>query len=160
MNNLVIAIISGVLIAGGTLISLVPIFPGVQIAWIGLVIFAWYHHFQSVSIWGVVVFALLVMSTFIVDLIAPALAVKGQKASREGTWGALLGGMLGVFVLGPIGILLGPFIGALLGEMIHAANSEHALRVAASSLLSFLIGTGFKLIVGTCMFVYFLLHVF
>src|SRR5205807_1475950 len=102
------------------------------------------HHFASISVWGLMAFALLIGVCELVNIFAPAIAAKGRKASKLGALGAMLGGLLGVFTLGPIGIFLGPFIGAYLGEMLNSANAENALKVATASMFGIVIGSTFK----------------
>lgn len=155
--NIWISIISGLLIVIGTLGAVLPFLPGLPVAWLGLLVYAWFNHFPSGLIWGLAVFGILIVLTIVVDVFAPAIAAKGKKASREGVWGAIIGGLLGISVLGPIGILIGPFVGAFIGEMISSANSEHALKIATASMFGLVLGGAFKLIVGTSMFIYFLI---
>lgn len=158
MNEAVLAVISGFLIVLGTLGAVLPFLPGLPLALVGLGLYAWFT--DEISIWGLVVFAILTLLTIVVDVLAPAIAAKGRKASRMGVAGAIIGGILGIFLLGPIGILLGPFVGAFIGESMNAASGEHALRVAVASLFGLVIGSVFKLIVGTGMFIYFLIAIF
>ena len=59
-----------------------------------------------------------------------------------------------------IGLLraqLGPFFGALIGELLHDSRDRRkALRVGVGSFLSFVVGTGLKLIVSISMFIHIL----
>lgn len=155
-----IDIISGLLIIIGTIGSVLPFLPGLPVAWAGLLIFTIWGRSYSASmydIWGLIIFAVLILFTVIVDIFAPALAARGRKASKFGVLGGILGGLLGIFILGPIGILVGPFVGAFLGEIINSATTEHAFRVAAASLFGLVIGSAFKLLVGTSMFIYYII---
>jgi len=152
-------IISSLLIVAGTLGAVLPFLPGLPLAWIGLLLYAWAHHFPTSMIVGLIVFAVMIALTVVVDVFAPALAAYGHKASKTGLAGAIIGGIFGVIVLGPIGILIGPFVGAFIGELAHAGNSQHAIRVAFASRLGLIIGTAFKLLVGISMLVYFIIMV-
>ncbi|MBX4204786.1 MAG: DUF456 domain-containing protein [Candidatus Doudnabacteria bacterium] len=161
MNNLAINLISGFLIIMGTLGAVLPLLPGLPVAWLGLLLFAWYTHFAYVGVWGLVVFGILIGLTMLVDLFAPAImAAGGGKASRFGILGATIGGFAGIFFLGPLGILFGPFVGAYIGEILNNASREHALKVAWASMLGLVIGSLFKLLIGTTMFIYFLIKLF
>ena len=157
MDTIWIALISGLLIVIGTLGAILPFLPGLPVAWVGLLI---YSIWGRADIWGLIVFGVLIGLTIIVDIFAPAIAAKGRKASRLGVMGAIIGGLIGIFALGPIGILLCPFVGAFIGEMMNAANTEHALRVATAAMFGLVIGSAFKLIVGSAMFIYFLIRLF
>jgi uncharacterized protein YqgC (DUF456 family) len=117
--------------------------------------FGFYTHFQSVSIWGAVIFSVLTLLTILLDVFAPALGARGYKSSKWGGTGAIVGGLLGIFIMGPIGAIVGPFVGGFIGEYMHAANAHHALRVAWGSFVGMIIGSLFKLIVGISMFIYF-----
>ncbi len=150
-------LIALILIIIGTLGSVLPFLPGLPVAWLGLLIYAWATDFTTVTIWGLIVFAILTALTVMVDVLAPAIATRGRKASKMGTVGAVIGGLLGIFVLGPIGILLGPFIGAFIGEMMNNTKTQHAFRVAIASMFGLVISSVFKLIIGTSMFIYFLI---
>lgn len=158
--NIWVNILAGLLIIVGTLGAILPILPGLPLAWVGLFVYAWSTDFTQISVWMILIFALLTAVTVIVDITAPALAAKGKKASRSGALGALIGGFVGVFTLGPIGIILGPFLGAFIGEMMYEANAEHAWRIAWASMLGLVVGSVFKLAVGFSMFIYFLFKVF
>ncbi|MBX4191453.1 MAG: DUF456 domain-containing protein [Candidatus Doudnabacteria bacterium] len=152
MNNVLLVVISGILILIGTLGAVLPFLPGLPVAYVGLLLFAWFS--KSVSIWTLVTFGILTLFTIVVDVLAPAIAARGHKASKMGITGAFIGGLVGAIFLPPLGILIGPFLGAYIGEMMTHANSEHALRVALASLFGLVIGSIFKLIVGASMFIY------
>ncbi len=156
MNNFLLISISGLLIVLGTVGSVLPFLPGLPVALAGLILFAWFS--KAVSIWVLVVFGILTLLTIVLDILAPAIAAKGRKASAMGITGALLGGIFGIF-LGPIGIILGPFLGAFIGEIMNRANAEHALKIAIASVFGLIIGSLFKLIVGVSMFIYFVVAV-
>ena len=57
--------------------------------------------------------------------------------------------------MGPLGIIVGPFIGAVLGELLHnRQNLDKAITVGFGSLVSFLVGSGIKLVVSGFMMYY------
>jgi uncharacterized protein len=153
VNNVLLVSLSFLLIILGTLGAVLPFLPGLPLALGGLILFAWFS--KAVSGWTLIVFTILTLLTIVVDVLAPAIAASGRKASKLGIFGALIGAIFGIFILGPIGILLGPFIGAFLGELMNSATTQHAFRVAVASLFGLVIGSAFKLVVGFSMFLYF-----
>lgn len=62
--------------------------------------------------------------------------------------------IVGLF-LGPMGLILGPFVGAVVGEMtVNRDDSAKAIRVGFGAFLSFIVGTGIKLIASIAMLIY------
>lgn len=158
MSHALVGILSFVLIIGGILGAVLPFLPGLPVSFVGLLIYAWYTDFQSVSALALVVFGLLIAATVALDIFAPAIAAKGHKASSFGTLGAVIGTVLGVIIFGPLGIILGPFIGAFVGELANTgASTDRAFKVAYAAVIGMLVGTVFKLMVGLGMVIYFLI---
>ena len=141
----IIALLCGII---GVIGSVLPILPGVALSYIGLVC-AYFTSASTITtpmlwVWGIVTVAVCVM-----DYILPAYFSKMFGASKAGMTGATLGVFAGIF-LGPIGIVFGPFAGAVLGEMLNQNRTlGEAIKVGFGSFLSFLVGTGIKLIVAT-----------
>ena len=141
----IIALLCGII---GVIGSVLPILPGVALSYIGLVC-AYFTSASTITtpmlwVWGIVTVAVCVM-----DYILPAYFSKMFSASKAGMTGATIGVFAGVF-MGPIGIVVGPFAGAVLGEMLNQNRTlGEAIKVGFGSFLSFLVGTGIKLIVAT-----------
>ena len=141
----IIALLCGII---GVIGSVLPILPGVALSYIGLVC-AYFTSASTITtpmlwVWGIVTVAVCVM-----DYILPAYFSKMFGASKAGMMGATIGVFAGIF-LGPAGIVFGPFAGAVLGEMLNQNRTlGEAIKVGFGSFLSFLVGTGIKLIVAT-----------
>ena len=159
MAYFLVSLVCGILILGGVAGSLLPVFPGLPVAYLGLLIFAFFTHFATVTGSALAVFAILILLTIVMDTFGAALFARGHKASSFGTAGAIIGAIAGVFILGPLGILFGPFLGAFIGELANASDTHHAWRVAWGALMGTIAGTAFKLIVGSAMSIYFLIRV-
>jgi uncharacterized protein YqgC (DUF456 family) len=57
--------------------------------------------------------------------------------------------------MGPVGIIFGPFLGAIAGEMLNQKRTlDEAIKVGFGSLISFIVGTGLKLVVTGMMMYY------
>ena len=105
--------------------------------------------------WGILSVAVIVM-----DYLLPGYLSKKFGGTKAGSIGATVGTIVGIF-LGPIGLILGPFAGAVIGEMMgKQLKFEEALKVGFGSMLSFLVGTLFKLIVGGFMLYYIIKDIF
>ena len=146
----VIAIICGII---GLMGTIVPVLPGTIISYAGLlcISFSSYSELSSFMLvaWGIVAVAVIVM-----DYVLPGYFSKKFGGTKSGTVGATVGTILGIF-FGPLGIILGPFFGAVTGELLaEKLTFRQSLKVGFGSMMSFLVGTLFKLIAGGFMLYY------
>ena len=146
----IIALLCGI---AGIIGSIVPILPGPALAFIGLVC-AYFGSAGTITtstlwVWGIVTIVVCIM-----DYILPAYFSRMFGGSKAGMMGATIGIFAGMF-MGPIGVIVGPFAGAVLGEMISEHRTlDEALKVGFGSFLSFIVGTGIKLVVTVMMTYY------
>jgi len=75
------------------------------------------EHSSSWFTLGVLVVLLLL--SILADNVASAMGAKWFGATKWGMWGALIGGIGGLF-FGILGLLVGPLIGAFAGELLFA----------------------------------------
>ena len=147
---IIIALVVGIV---GLLGVVVPVLPGTIFSYIGLVcvyiISDGYVSVNQLILWGVVAVAAILL-----DYILPGYFSKLFGGSKAGITGATVGTFLGIF-FGVPGIVFGPFVGAVAGEMLGANISfEKALKVGFGSMLSFVVGTGVKLVAAVYMLYY------
>ena len=144
------AIVCGLI---GIIGSVVPILPGPALSFVGLLC-AYLSDSSSITtgmlwMWGVITAVVSIM-----DYVLPGYFSKVFGGSKAGITGATLGVFAGLF-MGPIGIILGPFAGAVIGEMLNQHRTlDEAVKVGFGSLLSFIVGTGLKLVVAGMMMYY------
>ncbi|GIW24611.1 DUF456 domain-containing protein [Meiothermus sp.] len=103
----------------------------------------------SLPIW--IVLAVLTVLSSLVDNIAGALGAKRFGGSRQGVWGAFVGGLMGIFVLPPLGLFLMPLVGAYVGELVAGRSAEAALRGAWGAVLGLLGGLAGKFLIHLLM---------
>lgn len=137
----------------GIIGSVIPILPGPALSFVGLLC-AYLSDGSSITtgmlwMWGVITAVVSIM-----DYVLPGYFSKVFGGSKAGITGATLGVFAGLF-MGPIGIILGPFAGAVIGEMLNQHRTlDEAVKVGFGSLLSFIVGTGLKLVVAGMMMYY------
>ena len=138
----------------GILGCVLPVLPGVPLAYCGLLLlhatdkvqFSW----QFLVIWAVVTIVVQVL-----DSVVPIWGTKKFGGSKMGVWGSTIGLLVGLF-FGPWGIVLGPFLGAVVFELIDGKNTRLALKAGWGSFVGLMTGTILKLICCGLMTYYFI----
>lgn len=140
----VIAIICGII---GLLGTILPVLPGTIISYIGLVCVS-FMSYSELSIFMLVVWGVISTAVIVMDYILPGYFSKKFGGTKAGSIGATVGTILGLF-FGPMGIILGPFVGAVAGELLsNKLTFREAIIVGFGSMMSFFVGTLFKIVVG------------
>lgn len=152
---LIIALVAGVI---GLLGVIVPVLPGTLLSFGGLVC-AYFVTGSTITTTQLIVCGIVSVVVVLLDYLLPGYFTKVFGGTKSGITGATIGTFVG-FIFGIPGIILGPFFGAVIGEMVGGkADIDRALSVGLGSLLSFLVGSGIKLIAGLYM-IYHIIKVF
>lgn len=133
---------------------IVPALPGVILSYAGFVCayFCSYSQISTAVLW---IWLAVTVFVSVADYFLPAYMTRRFGGSRAGAIGATIGTVVGFFFIPPLGILLGPFVGAVIGELCHNREDiPKAILVGFGSFLSFIVGTGLKLIAAVGMFLH------
>lgn len=154
----ILIILGAVCLLVGLAGCILPVLPGVPVAYGGLwllhatnkVQFGW----RFLLVWGVVTVVVQIL-----DAVVPVWGTKVMGGSKAGVWGSTIGLVAGLF-LGPWGIVLGPFVGAVAGEILANRNENgislgQALKAGTGSFVGLLTGTVLKLTCVGLMVYYF-----
>lgn len=137
----------------GIIGSVVPVLPGPALSFVGLIC-ASLTDDSTISAAKLWTWGIITLIICILDYILPGYFSKMFGGSKAGITGATIGVFIGLF-MGPMGIILGPFVGAVAGEMFNQSRPlSEAIKVGFGSLISFIVGTGLKLIVTGMMMYY------
>ncbi len=148
-----------VLFAVGLIGTVLPVFPGTTIILAAAVI----HRVMlggEKSIGGRALFFLVLLTivSYALDFLSGYLGAKRFGASKWGTFGAIMGGLVGLF-FGIVGLFVGPVIGAVTGEFIAGKKMIAAGRAGWGSLLGNIGGILAKLTIALVMISLFLMNV-
>ena len=138
------------LIVVGVAGTVLPALPGVPLIFGGVLLAAWIGDFQRISVFTVVVLAVLEVLGIVIDYIAAALSAKRAGASKEGIIGAAIGTLAGI-ATGLWGLLFMPLVGAAVGEFIAHKDALRAGKVGAATWFGLLVGTAIKLAIAFTM---------
>ena len=132
-----------------------PVIPAVLFLWIGFIIYQWGIDDTSLSwiFWLGMLFLTLLI--FISDLLMNRYFVNRFGGSKKGEWAALIGVILGSFILPPFGIVIVPFILVLIVEMLEQKRFDLALKVSFGSIVAFFSSTFTQAFVMLIMVIWF-----
>jgi len=145
-----------VLMAVGLIGTVLPIFPGTAVILAAAVL----HRVmlgadKSIGWRSFAVLTALTLASYALDFAAGYLGARHFGATRWGIFGALAGGIVGIFFALP-GLLFGPIIGAVAGEIIGGQRLASAGRAGWGALLGNLAGMLGKLVIALAMVGWFL----
>lgn len=136
---------------------IVPFIPDIILIFLGALVYGLYTDFTVISGSIIIVFALLTILAFLIDVIASILGAKTQKASIYGQIGAVVGALFGLFTSGIFGIIIGPVLGVVIFEIIFAQKKlNQAAKAGLGALLGFVFGSLFKIVLAAFMIGWFI----
>lgn len=155
-----ILILVGVFLIIGLIGTLVPVLPGVGLIFGGILLYALYFGIETIGISTLLLLGGVTLFSIVLDYLAASYGAKTFGASSAGSLGAVIGGLIGLFVLNLPGLLLGVFLGAALTEWWIARQTAHgSLKAGFGAVIGFLGGTVLKLILGILLVVVFLMKI-
>ena len=114
--DILLIILGALCLLVGLVGCVVPVLPGVPLAYVGLLLLHWTEQvqftWQFLVIWAVITIVIQVL-----DFIIPAWGTKKFGGTKWGVTGSTLGLLVGLF-MGPFGIIAGPFVGAVVGAVV------------------------------------------
>lgn len=126
-----------VVMLAGLVGTFIPALPGLPIIWVAALVYAILTGFQSIGWLFLLLTGLVVLLVQVAEQMARAWGAKRFGASKWGTWGAVIGSLIGLFFM-PFGLFLGPFLGALLAELVQGRSFEEAAKAGWGGLVGVL----------------------
>lgn len=143
MIDIILIVLGSIFLLLGLIGCVIPMLPGPPLAYLAMLLL---HLTEKVQFTGkeLFVWLLVVVVVQLADYFTPLLGTRKLGGTKWGTWGCLIGTVLGIFLLTPWGIIIGPFLGAVVGELLGGKESQAAVRAGMGAFLGFLVGTILK----------------
>lgn len=146
MLDIILIILGSICLVVGLIGCILPMIPGPPISYAGLLLLHITDMVQF-STAQLLFWLLLVIIVQVLDYFTPILGSKYSGGTKWGSWGCLIGSIIGVIFFSPWGIIVGPFAGAFIGELLGDRSTRDALKSGIGALLGFLFGTVVKVVV-------------
>ncbi|MFO3687740.1 DUF456 domain-containing protein [Staphylococcus felis] len=137
-----------------------PVIPSVLFVWIGFLIYDLGINHGTLSWIFWIAMILLTAFIFISDLMMNRFFVQRFGGSKQGEWAALVGVIIGSFVIPPFGVIVVPFILVFVVEMIQKQDIPFALKASVGSLVAFFSSVFAQGLVMLLMIIWFVIDAF
>mgnify|MGYP002720987096 FL=1 len=111
-----------------------PVIPSVLVMWVGFLIYQFGFHNGKLSWIFYLSMIVLTILIFLADFLMNKYFVEKYGGSKFGEYGAIIGVIIGCFVLPPFGIVVIPFILVLVIELIQGYDFKRAIKVGCASI--------------------------
>lgn len=146
MIDIILITLGGICLIIGLLGCIIPMIPGPPVSYAGLLLLHITDKVQF-SASQLLFWLLLVVVVQVLDYFTPIIGSKYSGGTKWGSWGCLIGSIVGIVFFSPWGIIIGPFGGAFIGELLGDRSAKDALKSGIGALMGFLIGTVFKVLI-------------
>jgi len=160
MMSTAVLVLALLVMLAGIFGTILPFLPGVPLIFGTMVVMGFFDHFQRVTGGFLAWMLLLTVFSVALDYLGGVIGAGRFGASRQGSVGALLGGLIGIFVLGPVGIIVGPLVGSIIGELLAGRSWSAAWRSGWGSLLGTIGSSVIRFVIAVVMVGAFLSRVF
>lgn len=139
-----------------------PVIPDTTLLWIGFLLYHFFVADPGAGLpasfwWGMVGLSVLLFGA---DFLTNMYFVKRYGGSKWSSFAAVLGIILGIFILPPFGMIILPFVFVVLVELfVQNQPMERAIKAGFGSLLGFLGSAVVKVVLQIAMIIWFFLAI-
>jgi len=144
-------IITLLIMAVGLVGTVLPVIPGILLIYAGYLLYGFATGWQAYGLAAIVGWSVVTALVLLLDFYAGVIGARRYGASRSGTWGSLIGGLIGALAAGLPGLILGPFVGAAAGELLSGRSHREALRSGWGTFIGIMVGSVVKIAIGVVM---------
>ena len=133
-----------ILLLVGLLGAIHPALPGMPLMFAGTWLLAYAQDYQIIGSTALIVLGVILALAMAMDYVSGLLGAKFSGASKQALWGAVIGGILGLFFALP-GMIFGPLVGAAAGEFWARRDLLKEGKVGIGTFIGFIAGVVAKL---------------
>ncbi len=152
-------LVSMLVVAVGLIGTIVPGLPGMPLILGGIALFTIGNGFAVVGPFQFFLFVVLGLVAMGLNFLGNLIGAQKFGVSRIGLFGALLGLVIGFFVLPGLGIIVGPLLGATAAELLQGRAIRDALRSGFGVLIGYIFGSLAEVLIALIMVGWFVLTV-
>ncbi len=143
MLNTIILIISSILILLGTIAIIIPYIPSVPIVFLGVLIYAIYTGFATISVTMIIIMFVLTLISIAISYFLMIYGSKYSGATKYGMYGAVIGILVGLIFspFGFVSILICPPLGTIIGEIIAGKKLLESSKSSLGTIAGLFLGT-------------------
>lgn len=132
-----------------------PVIPAIPVLWASFLIYQFGINGATLSwiFWTAMI--VLTIFIFISDLWLNRYFVNRFGGTKKGECAALIGVLVGAFVLPPFGVIIVPFIAVIIVEMMQSQNFTQAVKASFGSLVAFFSSAVMQAVIMFVMIVWF-----
>lgn len=149
--HIIIFIFSLLIMIAGLSGIIFPIIPSTPLIWLGILVYAVFDGFKSITWLLLLIFAALAALSLVLDYFAGIIGARKFGATKWGVIGSIIGSLGGFMAGGIIGLIMGPFLGAVLFEILFGNDLRTAFKSGIGTIAGFLGGAISKLVIGIIM---------
>lgn len=151
--DILLIVLGAIALIAGITFSILPPLPGPPIAWVALLLLNWHSGDKAMAFSSLILWLVVAVASTFMDNVLAVWGTKFTGGSKAGTWGSMIGLLIGLIFMGPFGILIGPFAGAVLFELGNGRPFEVAVKSGFGAFMGFLAGTLLKVGISIWIFV-------
>jgi uncharacterized protein len=131
--DIIVTVVAGILLAVAVLGTVLPVLPGSPIAFVALIGWGW--ALGSAAAWTAAgIGAFLSLIGFFASALLTGRRLQKERIPRQSILLAVLGSIIGMFVIPFFGLFIGFALGLYIGEYVRAGDDQAALRSSWGAL--------------------------
>ena len=121
-----VTILVGVVMVVGLAGTIVPVLPGLTVLWAAALVYGLVVGFGPIGIVVMVLLSVILVVSVVKGVVLPKKMAEGSDVSRWSQLVALVGAIIGFFIIPVVGIIVGALVGLLFAEYANHRHFEPA----------------------------------